>query len=73
MSNSALEKTTYVYLDESGDLGFEQGSTRYFTITFVIMEDPVPYRSRSHRKALLSVKSPNLSPVCHCLPSKPPR
>ena len=44
MSNSALEKTTHVYLDESGDLGFEQRSTRYFTIAFVIVEDPIPFR-----------------------------
>jgi len=34
----------YVYLDESGDLGFRQGSTKYFTIAFVIMENPVPFR-----------------------------
>jgi len=34
----------YIYLDESGDLGFEQGSTRYFTIAFVIVEDPIPFR-----------------------------
>jgi len=34
----------YIYLDESGDLGFRQGSTRYFTIAFVIVEDPIPFR-----------------------------
>jgi len=34
----------YVYLDESGDLGFAQGSTKYFTIAFVAMENPVPFR-----------------------------
>ena len=34
----------YVYLDESGDLGFGQGSTKYFTIAFVIVKDPVPFR-----------------------------
>lgn len=34
----------YVYLDESGDLGFGQGSTKYFTITFVVMENPIPFR-----------------------------
>ncbi|MCL0092052.1 DUF3800 domain-containing protein [Dehalococcoidales bacterium] len=34
----------YVYLDESGDLGFGQGGTRYFTIAFVIMKDPIPFR-----------------------------
>jgi len=34
----------YVYLDESGDLGFRQGGTKYFTIAFVIVENPVPFR-----------------------------
>ena len=34
----------YVYLDESGDLGFGQGGTKYFTIAFVVMEDPIPFR-----------------------------
>ena len=34
----------YIYLDESGDLGFGQGSTEYFTIAFVAMEDPIPFR-----------------------------
>jgi len=34
----------YVYLDESGDLGFGQGGTRYFTIAFVTTENPVPFR-----------------------------
>jgi len=34
----------HVYLDESGDLGFGQGSTKYFTIAFVVMENPVPFR-----------------------------
>ncbi len=31
----------YVYLDESGDLGFGQRSTKYFTIAFVVMKNPV--------------------------------
>ena len=30
----------YVYLDESGDLGFGQGSSKYFTIAFVVVRDP---------------------------------
>ena len=30
----------YVYLDESGDLGFGQGGSRYFTIAFVVVKDP---------------------------------
>jgi hypothetical protein len=34
----------YVYLDESGDLGFGQRSTKYFTIAFAIVEDPIPFR-----------------------------
>jgi len=34
----------YVYLDESGDLGFGEGGTKYFTIAFVIVRDPVPFR-----------------------------
>jgi len=34
----------YVYLDESGDLGFGQGGTEYFTIAFVVVEDPIPLR-----------------------------
>ena len=34
----------YVYLDESGDLGFGQGGSRYFTIAFVVMENHVPFR-----------------------------
>jgi hypothetical protein len=31
----------YVYLDESGDLGFGQGGTKYFTIAFVVLKDPI--------------------------------
>ena len=34
----------YVYLDESGDLGFGQGGTKYFTIAFVVMENPILFR-----------------------------
>ncbi|MGD9116862.1 MAG: DUF3800 domain-containing protein [Dehalococcoidia bacterium] len=30
----------YVYLDESGDLGFAPASTSFFTIAFVIVENP---------------------------------
>jgi hypothetical protein len=33
----------YVYLDESGDLGFSQRSTRYLTIAFVVLENPIPF------------------------------
>jgi len=42
VKSSAPERTMYVYLDESGDLGFEPRSTRYFTIAFVVIEDPIP-------------------------------
>jgi len=31
----------YIYLDESGDLGFGEGSTEYFTIAFIVLEIPV--------------------------------
>ena len=34
----------YVYLDESGDLGFGERSTTYFTVAFVTMENPIPFR-----------------------------
>jgi len=34
----------YVYLDESGDLGFEQGGTKYFTISFVITKNPLHFK-----------------------------
>ena len=34
----------YVYLDESGDLGFGQGGSRYFTIAFVVVENQIPFR-----------------------------
>jgi len=33
----------YVYLDESGDLGFGTGDTEYFTITYVVMKSPIPF------------------------------
>ncbi len=34
----------YIYLDESGDLGFSERSTRYFTIAFAIVKNPVPFK-----------------------------
>jgi len=34
----------YIYLDESGDLGFGQGGTKYFTITFIVLENPVLFK-----------------------------
>ena len=33
----------YVYLDESGDLGFGQGGSKYFTIAFVVVRDPIHF------------------------------
>ena len=33
----------YVYLDESGDLGFGEGGTRYFTIAFVVVANPIDF------------------------------
>jgi len=47
----------YVYLDESGDLGFGQGSTKYFTIAFVVMENPVSF-VRCVRKAKVKYHIP---------------
>jgi len=29
---------TFIYLDESGDLGFKKGSTKYFVISFIAMD-----------------------------------
>lgn len=34
----------YIYLDESGDLGFGQGGSKYFTIAFSVMKNPIPFR-----------------------------
>ena len=31
-------KKTFIYLDESGDLGFKKGSTKYFVISFIAMD-----------------------------------
>ena len=44
MKDPAIGKTVHVYLDESGDFGFGQRSTKYFTIAFAIVEDPIPFR-----------------------------
>ncbi len=37
----------FVYLDESGDPGFafRQGSSRYFVITLLLVDDPIPLQS----------------------------
>lgn len=36
----------FVYLDESGDAGFKfrQNSSRYFVITLLIVDDPIPFQ-----------------------------
>ena len=34
----------YVCLDESGDLGFGQGGTKYFTIAFAVMENAIHFK-----------------------------
>jgi hypothetical protein len=35
----------FVYLDESGDAGFKfrQGSSRYFVVTLLLVNDPLPF------------------------------
>ena len=58
----------YVYLGESADSGFGQGATEYFTIAFVIVEDPVPIEVAARESTLLPVKSPDLSPVAIACP-----
>jgi hypothetical protein len=37
----------FVYLDESGDTGFKfnRGSSRYFVITLLLVEDPLPFHA----------------------------
>jgi hypothetical protein len=37
----------FVYLDESGDTGFKfnQGSSRYFVITLMLVTDPIPFHN----------------------------
>jgi len=37
----------FVYLDESGDSGFKfrQGSTRYFVVTLLLVDDPIPIQA----------------------------
>ncbi len=37
----------FVYLDESGDTGFkfDMGSSRYFVITLLLVEDPIPLQA----------------------------
>jgi hypothetical protein len=39
--NIEPERKIYIYLDESGDLGFSGGGSKYFTIAFLVTERPV--------------------------------
>jgi len=48
----------YVFLDESGDLGFGQGGTKYFTIAFVATENPVQFR-RAVKKIKIKYNIPH--------------
>lgn len=34
----------FVYLDETGDTGFkfDKGSSRYFVVTMLLVQDPIP-------------------------------
>jgi hypothetical protein len=50
----------YIYLDESGDTGFKfrQGSSRYFVVALLLVDDPIPLHQEiheSHRDNLLQV------------------
>lgn len=47
-----------MYLDESGDLGFAQGSSRYFTIAFAIVKNPAHFK-RCVRKTKTKFKIPH--------------
>jgi len=37
----------FVYLDESGDTGFRfaRNSSRYFVITLLLVDDPIPFKA----------------------------
>ena len=39
ISSGTMLFMTYLFLDESGDLGFKHGSTRYFMISLVLTDD----------------------------------
>lgn len=47
----------YIYLDESGDLGFKSVSTKYFTIVFIILDNP-KYLKRIVKKVKMKYKIP---------------
>lgn len=40
----------YIYLDESGDTGckFGEGSSRYFTVALLLVDDPIPLHQAIH-------------------------
>jgi Protein of unknown function (DUF3800) len=39
----------HVYIDESGDTGFKfrSGSSRYFVVTLLLVDDPIPLHQAS--------------------------
>ncbi len=49
----------YVYLDESGDTGFKfrNGSSRYFVIALLLVDDPLPLHQAVHDLRLRLNKS----------------
>jgi hypothetical protein len=47
----------YIYLDESGDLGFREESTKFFTIAFIVMEDSTSFK-RHVRKVKVKYNIP---------------
>jgi hypothetical protein len=65
----------YIYLDESGDLGFEQDkkrSTTFFLVTFLFVPMKRPLNklvSYTHRQ--LKLKHKMKRPVLHCFQEKP--
>lgn len=55
--NIKCERILYVYLDESGDLGFSGGGSKYFTIAFLLTENPIEIK-RVVRKVKQKYKIP---------------
>ncbi len=48
--DDCMMKRMYVYLDESGDTGFKfhRGSSKYFVIALLLVDDPVPLHQAIH-------------------------
>lgn len=40
----------YIYVDESGDTGFKfgKGSSRYFVVALLLVDDPIPLHQAIH-------------------------